>query len=134
MKLIALTSLVSALVLASVLLPRLVGDRASAAPVGAARYIVYRDPATGRTDLPVPKDALLRLPDELRASLSTSAVGLTEVPSPVPGGGVVLHLQGRFRNAVVASPDGPEGTATRCISGTDPATAADGRSDGRKEQ
>ena len=40
--------------------------------------------------------------------LSTSAEGLEVVPSPVPGGGVMIDLKGRFRSELTATlgPDG----------------------------
>jgi hypothetical protein len=59
-------------------------------------------------------------------ALSTSHLGLVQVPSPVRGGGVIVDLQGRFRAPLLATVgeggqvairhldhvDGPEPAAT----------------------
>jgi hypothetical protein len=38
-------------------------------------------------------------------ALSTSSEGLVETLSPVPGGGVKVDLQGRFRSPLIATQD-----------------------------
>jgi hypothetical protein len=50
----------------------------------------------------------LQLPPSLLNALSTSHQGLVEAPSPVPGGGVMVDLQGRFRSMLFAT-IGPDG-------------------------
>jgi hypothetical protein len=60
----------------------------------------YVDPATGKlTDRPPPGAAAL-------PAASHSGVGLAETPAP--GGGVMVHLQGRFQSPLVATV-GPDG-------------------------
>ncbi len=72
----------------------------AAAPQGSPGLRVYVDPVTGEFGAPPPWAAR---PDEAlapQAAYSTSHEGLVETPSPVPGGGVMVDLQGRFRNPV----------------------------------
>lgn len=63
---------------------------------------VYLDPQTGRLlrQPPPGAPALILSPEELNM-LSTSHQGLVE--RPLPRGGYVLDLQGRFRNMAVAT-------------------------------
>ena len=70
---------------------------------GALR--VYIDPETGEyTTPPAPEvPAARKLPSP--AALSTSHEGLEEQPSPVPGGGTLVDLKGRFRSPLVATID-----------------------------
>jgi hypothetical protein len=63
---------------------------APAAPTGAAGFVA------GELD-PGAKAA--------EPALSTSAEGLVAEPSPVPGGGMMIDLQGRFQNAATATVD-----------------------------
>ena len=70
----------------------------AAAPQGSPGLRVYVDPVSGEFSAPPPWAAR---PDEAfapQAAYSTSHEGLVETPSPVPGGGVMVDLQGRFRN------------------------------------
>jgi hypothetical protein len=65
---------------------------------------IYRDPVTGELgDLPAEAPAQVSLPPD--DTLSTSSEGLVETPSPVPGGGVMVDLQGRFRSPLIATQD-----------------------------
>ena len=58
---------------------------------------IYRDPGTGELgDPPAEAPAQVSLPPA--DALSTSSEGLVETPSPVPGGGVMIDLRGRFRS------------------------------------
>jgi hypothetical protein len=61
---------------------------APAAPAGAAGFVVG-DPGAKAAE----------------PALSTSTEGLEAVPSPVPGGGMMIDLQGRFQNAATATVD-----------------------------
>jgi hypothetical protein len=81
---------------------------------------VHIDPVTGRFS-PPPQDHLHALTDELGSALSTSAEGLKEVPSPVAGGGVMVSLEGRFRNTITATAGSQGEMSTSCAT-----TAADG--------
>ena len=92
--------------------PQAVDSRAAETPGShvAGGMRVHVDPRTGRpTSAPdaasrqMLEDAMRR---EMGDALSTSSDGLVEVASPVPGGGVMINLQGRFQSASVASVDG----------------------------
>jgi hypothetical protein len=65
---------------------------------------IYRDPVTGELGDP-PAEA----PDQISLppadALSTSSEGLVETPSPMPDGGVMVDLQGRFRSPLIATQD-----------------------------
>ena len=52
-------------------------------------------------------------------ALSTSSEGLVEEKSPVPGGGTMVNLQGRFQNAMTIE-QGAKGNviSAPCITGT----------------
>lgn len=70
---------------------------------------VYVDPNTGEILQPpagAPANETIESQEE--EAFSTSSEGLVETPSPVPGGGVILDLQGRFQSPLVATqrPDG----------------------------
>jgi hypothetical protein len=65
---------------------------------------IYRDPVTGElVDPPAEAPDQVSLPPD--DALSTSSEGLMETPSPVPGGGIMVDLQGRFRSPLVAKQD-----------------------------
>lgn len=51
-------------------------------------------------------------------AISTSADGLVVENSPVPGGGKMVNLQGRFQNAMTISVDENGNVSTPCISGS----------------
>ena len=71
---------------------------------GASGMRIYRDPVTGEFgDPPVEAPAQVSVPPD--DALSTSSEGLVETPSPVPGGGVMIDLQGRFRSPLIATQD-----------------------------
>jgi hypothetical protein len=85
-------------------------EQAAGAVEGAAGMRIYLDPETGEPRDP-PTEAMDQVslpPDD---ALSTSSEGLVETPSPVPGGGVKLDLQGRFRSPLIATQDA-EGKVT----------------------
>lgn len=91
-------------------------EKAAVAPEGAAGMTIHIDPRTGAR-LPEPAAGSVPLPlsPQLRDALSTSHQGLVEVPSPVPGGGVKLDLQGRFQSPLVVTIDADGKTRTRHI-------------------
>ncbi len=68
--------------------------------------VIYIDPQTGALlKEPAPGTVPLQLTPQLQNALSTSHHGLIEEPSPVPGGGVKLDLQGRFRSPLFVTTD-----------------------------
>ena len=67
---------------------------------GASGFRAYVDPETGELIEP-PDDAPVEEPPA--AAFSTSHEGLVETPSPVPGGGVMVDLKGRFRSPLTAT-------------------------------
>lgn len=68
--------------------------------------VVYIDPQTGavRPD-PASGTVPLQLTPQDTNAASTSHEGLVETPSPVPGGGVALDLQGRFQSPLIGTID-----------------------------
>jgi hypothetical protein len=63
---------------------------------------VYVDPETGEFTVP-PKEARAAEAPAPEAAFSTSHEGLVVIPSPVPGGGVMVDLKGRFRSPLTAT-------------------------------
>ena len=97
-----------------------------AAPVPAMTgMVVHVDPVTGEFVEPRDGTVPVALDKETLNSLSTSAEGLAETPSPVPGGGVMVDLRGRFQSTHVAVVDGDGQLSATCHSGT-PHTHAEG--------
>jgi len=92
---------------AAVAQPTVVPEGQAPVPARAAGLMAFRDPDTGEI-LPHP-DPLSK--QELQADalremaewLSTSSKGLEKVESPVPGGGVMVDLRGRFQSAAVVT-------------------------------
>ena len=81
-------------------------EKPVAVPGGAAGMTIYIDPQTGAIlKEPAPGAVPLQLTRELQEALSTSHQGLVEVPSPVPGGGVMVDLQGRFQSPLFVTID-----------------------------
>ena len=77
-------------------------DAAAPAEITVSAQRAYLDPQTGRlTDKPPPGAEVLTLSQEELNMLSTSHEGLVE--RPLPGGGYILDLQGRFRHMAVAT-------------------------------
>jgi hypothetical protein len=87
----------------------------STAPTGAIAQStgmkVSIDPQTGEVVEPPIAGPPAAESQALEGAFSTSAEGLVETPSPVPGGGMLLDLQGRFQSPVVAAP-GADGKLT----------------------
>lgn len=71
-----------------------------AAPAAQAGMRVYVDPATGRrlSNPTAEQRANAAALDRDNPAFSTSSEGLRE--EPLPGGGVLVHLDGRFQSAV----------------------------------
>jgi hypothetical protein len=71
-------------------------------PAASSGMTIYIDPETGAIlSEPAPGSLPLPLTPQEQNALSTSAVGLTQEPSAVPGGGIKLDLQGRFQNPMM---------------------------------
>lgn len=80
---------------------------------------VFIDPDTGKIiPRPAQVPAVALAPEEQNA-LSTSSEGLREEPGTTRGGGVKVHLQGRFRSRVVATVGDNGQVATRCQTGSE---------------
>jgi len=95
----------------------------------AAGYKVYKDPVTGKFGVPPPDAKPLQLSKELQQALSTSSEGLVQIQSPVPGGGIVVRLNGRFQSAMVAAADAEGNVSVPCL----PAVSAPTGSKHRKD-
>ena len=81
-------------------------------PGTASGMKVFIDPQTGAfLQEPPTTGTPLELSPEDRNRFSTSHQGLVEEQNPVPGGGVRLDLQGRFRNPLTVT-IGPDGNVT----------------------
>jgi len=78
-------------------------EKTARTPEGAAGMRVNIDPNTGEIQEPPVGAPTAETMESLERAASTSSEGLVETPSPVPGGGVILDLQGRFRNPLVAT-------------------------------
>jgi hypothetical protein len=74
----------------------------SGTPQGSPGMRVYVDPETGEFTVP-PKEARAVEAPAPEAAFSSSHEGLVEVRSSVPGGGILLDLQGRFRSPLTAT-------------------------------
>jgi hypothetical protein len=78
----------------------------AAAPAMPSGFLIHIDPQTGTLlKEPAPGSVPLQLSPDLRDALDTSHRGLVEVQGARPGSGVKVHLQGRFRNPLVATTD-----------------------------
>ena len=87
-----------------------------------AGYWAYKDPVTGKFGPPPPGTHHLEFSGELQKALSTSSEGLMAIESPVPGGGIMVRLNGRFMNLMVATEDTDGKANVQCLS-TGPASA-----------
>lgn len=96
------------------------GDRAQKAdfpssstvsPAFAAGQVLILDPSSpDRNPL-----QSAEIQAELGDALSTSSDGLVIEKSKVPGGGIMVNLQGRFQNAIVLTVDDEGNTSAPCI-------------------
>ena len=81
-------------------------DKDLATPTVSGTLKAYIDPETGEF-IPQPKGKDPALEShEPSDAISTSSEGLVEVPSPVPGGGTMVNLKGRFRKSLTVTQDG----------------------------
>lgn len=87
-------------------------DVAPAAESAPAAMRATVDPQTGAL-VPGPAPGTLLVP---QGALSRSAAGLLE--EPAPGGGVMVDLQGRFRNTMASTVGVSGETHTECRSGS----------------
>ena len=71
----------------------------------------FVDPKDGRI-IPRPNQPHAPLP--VQNDLGTSGEGLREAPGKTKGGGMKVHLQGRFRSTISASTDSSGRLITRC--------------------
>lgn len=85
--------------------------------VSSSNQVLRLDPDTRRvTTLSAPTAGDLRT--ALGDAVSTSDQGLVEERSPVPGGGVMVNLQGRFQNAETATIDASGKLHAECGNGS----------------
>ncbi len=83
------------------------------APVRAAGMRVYKDPQTGEITGTPPATSPTTA---MERPLSRSDEGLVAVPNTaVPGGGVKVDLQGRFRSHFIATKDDEGNVSVRCV-------------------
>jgi hypothetical protein len=66
--------------------------------------IIYVDPHTGQI-VNAPVGPPIQLPSSLRNAFDTSDRGLSIVRSRVRGGGILLHLRGRFQSPLIGTVD-----------------------------
>lgn len=89
---------------------------ASTSGASEAGFVVHVDPSTGTFTASSPQPVRVDVDMVLQNALSTSSDGLVEVANPVPGGGVMVDLRGRFQNAMVATVDESGGLGATCVS------------------
>jgi hypothetical protein len=77
----------------------------TSAPAAASGMTIHIDPQTGALTKEAAPTAPLSLSPAEQNAFSTSHQGLVETPSPVPGGGVMIDLQGRFQHPLSATID-----------------------------
>jgi hypothetical protein len=87
-------------------------------PAHSAGLVVQIDPATGEPVVSSGQSVAGGAAASLGDALSTSSEGLVEQESPVPGGGVMVDLQGRFRNTAVATVSDSGDVTTDCLPGS----------------
>jgi hypothetical protein len=97
-------------VTARVTLPEQTG--VSPVPAGAPGLRVYRDPETGQLGPPPPGMRVPALSAKELRMLNRSDRGLQE--RHLPGGGVAVNLQGRYRNMVVTTIDASGSPTVNC--------------------
>lgn len=71
----------------------------------------YKDPKTGKLGPPPSQGHPAEPSPGADKAVDTQSEGLVEVPSPVPDGGVMVDLKGRFRSHAKAT-KGPDGKPT----------------------
>jgi hypothetical protein len=101
------------------------GPAAAEAGTEAAGLRAYIDPETGRFVPEPPPGVVDEVDRATAAALSTRSEDLVEQPSPVPGGGVMVELEGRFQSAIEMSVDESGALSSDCATDEAP-PAADG--------
>jgi hypothetical protein len=91
--------------------PKSVASEAS--PGSHTGLRAYKDPRTGEFTDPPATEVETAAPSE--RALNRSHEGLMAVPNDVPGGGVRLDLQGRFRSHFIATKDSDGKVSIRCL-------------------
>jgi hypothetical protein len=92
--------------------PVAAADLQSEVPDTTAGMVVYIDPVTGAIlREPAPGSTALPLSQEVSEALSTSSAGLVQVQ--LPGGGVMIDLQGRFQSPMIATIDANGAVSTQ---------------------
>ncbi len=71
-------------------------------PKGSSTMKAYIDPETGEFITSPGEEPAMDKKRAAEAAYSTSHDGLVETPSKTPGGGIMIDLQGRFRNPLTA--------------------------------
>ena len=84
----------------------------TAAPKGSGAQKAYLDPETGDLVPPPKHEAPDRSESKSAAAKDGSDEKMAEKESPVPGGGVMVDLKGRFRKPSSASVEGTGETAS----------------------
>ena len=82
----------------------------SAVPAAAAAQKAAIDPDSGELTSQTAVHETIAPAAVQRSAPETSSETLREQPSPVPGGGMMIDLKGRFRNPVSATVGGDDGT------------------------
>ncbi len=95
----------------SQLSPQTQPNRAAQLSGGSAGMRVRIDPDTGQFKNPSADAPPTKLPPAHANAFSTSSRGLSQQPSPTPGGGVMVDVQGRFLSPLTATLS-PEGKLT----------------------
>ena len=80
-------------------------DKNLTSPGESEAQRVYIDPETSEFTAPPEREVATVRKLASPAASSTSHQGLEEKPSPVPGGGTMVDLQGRFRSPLTATTD-----------------------------
>lgn len=81
------------------------------APERAAGMRVYKDPQTGKFIAPPTAPAL----PPREGLVAPAPVDLQETVNTVPGGGIKVDLQGRFRSHSIATKDAEGNVSIRCV-------------------
>jgi hypothetical protein len=86
-----------------------------------AGYTVHRDPKTGALREPTAAEQAAAQSSHSVEATSSSAEGLQAMQSPVPGGGVVMRLNGRFHNSMMATRQDDGTPWMQCLDSQPPA-------------
>ena len=91
--------------------PQTQHEHAAQPPASSAGMKAHIDPDTGQFKNPPPGVPPAKLPPEHADAFSTSSHGLSQRPSPTPGGGMMVDLKNRFLSPLTATLS-PEGKLT----------------------